>query len=359
MTSKTVIFDYQTYIKDENLEKIKFKPAETRNNNIFIPIKYHHNKYIPLLFKTPRIYMPFKPHISNELGGYIRLAFDNIKIDHKLKEFYDFINKMEELLEHKLYENGILKKGKYTLKKTIKHSTGFADYFNINFNNSDTKIYNNNLELINIKDVNGNFYAIFVIELNGFYCNTKTKHIRLIWNLLQFKLEKSKNIIDECLFLDESIINGNDLSSLDISPKKSNPLKNHPILEKYFKMLSVGIPKMAVQHKMKLSNIDSSFLDYTPDYNIDDLSKELLNKLSYNVDTLQNTNIPLKIDLTPVPPMMNILAGLNGIKLKKPSDNIDSNKKITNRTLPVPSLKEIQEAYQKLKKNIDTCESEI
>ena len=67
MTSKTVIFDYQTYIKDENLEKIKIKTAETRNNNIFIPIKYHHNKYIPLFFKTPRIYMPFKPHISNDL----------------------------------------------------------------------------------------------------------------------------------------------------------------------------------------------------------------------------------------------------------------------------------------------------
>mgnify|MGYP000149993685 FL=1 len=38
--------------------------------------------------------MPFKPHISNESCGYIRLAFDNIKIDKKLKGFYDFINKI-------------------------------------------------------------------------------------------------------------------------------------------------------------------------------------------------------------------------------------------------------------------------
>ena len=56
-------------------------------------------------------------------------------------------------------------------------------------------IYNNDLELINIKEVEGNFYAVFIIELNGFYCNSKTKTIRLVWNLLQFKLEKIKKII--------------------------------------------------------------------------------------------------------------------------------------------------------------------
>jgi hypothetical protein len=97
MTSKTVIFDYQTYITDDNLQKIKINSPETRNNNIFIPIKYHNNRYVPLLFKTPRMYMPFKPHISNESGGYIRLSFDNIKIDKKLKEFYGFINNIEEI----------------------------------------------------------------------------------------------------------------------------------------------------------------------------------------------------------------------------------------------------------------------
>jgi len=352
MTSKTVIFDYQTYIKDENLEKIKIKPAETRNNNIFIPIKYHHNKYIPLFFKTPRIYMPFKPHISNESCGYIRLAFDNIKIDKKLKGFYDFINKIEELLENKIYDLGIIKKGKYNLKKTIKTSTGFADYFNINFNTSDIKIYNNDLELINIKEVEGNFYAVFIIELNGFYCNSKTKTIRLVWNLLQFKLEKIKNTIDECLFLDESIIDGNNLSSSDIPEKKNNPIKNHPILEKYFKMLSIGIPKMAVQHKMTMSELDSSFLNYQPDYNIDDLPKELLDKLNNN--TILNSNI-IKQDINP---MKGILSGLNDIKLKKPIQNIKIksklNDKIINKSLPVPSLKEIQEAYNKLlKKNIE------
>ena len=122
---------------------------------------------------------------------------------------------------------------------------------------------------------------------------------------------------------------------------------------------------MAVQHKMKLSNVDCSFLDYAPDYNIYNLPKELLDKLDNNIDILQNanTNINLKQDLL-ISPMMNMLSGLNEIKLKKPSENINSNSilnhKIINHSLPVPSLKEIQEAYQKLlKKNIVTNESEI
>jgi hypothetical protein len=184
-----------------------------------------------------------------------------------------------------------------------------------------------------------------VIELNGFYCNTKTKHISLIWNLLQFKLEKIKNIIDECLFLDESIIDGNNLASLDILQKPKNPIKNHPTLEKYFKMLVIGIPKMAVQHKMTMSKLDSSFLNYQPDYNIDDLPKELFDKLNNN--TILESNVNIKQEVSP---MKNILAGLNDIKLKKSSQKNNINNTIINKSLPVPSLKEIQEAYQKLSK---------
>ena len=58
MDKKPIIFDYNNYIINENL---KFKNPETRNNNVFIPIKYDNKS---LLFKTPRLYMPFKPHIN-------------------------------------------------------------------------------------------------------------------------------------------------------------------------------------------------------------------------------------------------------------------------------------------------------
>ena len=127
---KPVIFDFKTFLinnnQNENLNKIKFRSPETRNNNIIIPIKINEKekKYIPLIFKTPKMYMPFKPHISNSLGGYIRLAFDNIKIDSNLKDFYNFINTTESYLEDKLNKSGMIilnnnsSKDKITLKKT-------------------------------------------------------------------------------------------------------------------------------------------------------------------------------------------------------------------------------------------------
>ncbi len=383
MTSKTVIFDYQNYMKDENLSRIKIKTPETRNNNIFIPIKHHHHKYLPLLFKTPKMYMPFKPHISNESGGYIRLSFDNIKIDKKLMIFHNFINSIEEYLENKLYEMEIIKKEKYHIKKTIKKADGFSDYFNLNFNNSDIKIYNNDLELINIDDVSGNFYAFFVIELSGFYCNRKSKHIRLVWNLLQFKLEKIKNIIDECLFLDESIIDGNNLDSFKFENKenkeKKEILKNNSILEKYFKMLSFGIPKMAVQHKMLMLKMDPLFLDYSPETEISMLPIDLKNKLELyesdlNKNTISNNQLSEKSDdinknqenikknENGKPNLLGVLNGLNNIKLKSINNLIPNQKKkqiLINKSLPVPTLKEIQDAYKKLKKGGDNNESNI
>ena len=132
---KPHIFEYNNF--NEEFKNIIFKIPESRNHNITIPLKYKFEspgEIKPLLFKTPKIYMPFKPNISNSLGGYIRLSFDNIKVDHHLKDFYYFINHIENYLEKKMIEQNIINTSKLIFKKTIKHSEGFPDYFNVNFN---------------------------------------------------------------------------------------------------------------------------------------------------------------------------------------------------------------------------------
>ena len=400
---KPVIFDFKTFLinneqnneQNENLSKIKFNSPETRNNNIIIPIKIKINekekKHIPLIFKTPKMYMPFKPHISNSLGGYIRLAFDNIKIDNNLKDFYNFINSTEVYLENKLNNSGMInsnnnnttiKKSKITFKKTIQKTEGYADYFNLNFNVNDITIYDNDLSLISIDNVSGNFYAYFIIELTGFYYKQKTKEIKLIWSLVQFKLDKVKNKIQECLFLDEEELEKETLKTLkDIQiqnlkeqEKKVNFIKNHILLEKFFKMLSIGIPKIAVQHKMSLSNIDIKFLDFSSDTDIDKLPIELKNKLNdINIDDNDNyinitndnnqndNNMNLNINENNKSNNLNkqLLSNIKNHKFKNINININSiehkslkNKiieKLSNKSLLVPSLEQINDAYKKLK----------
>ena len=392
---KPVIFDFKTFLinneqnneQNENLSKIKFNSPETRNNNIIIPIKIKINekekKHIPLIFKTPKMYMPFKPHISNSLGGYIRLAFDNIKIDNNLKDFYNFINSTEVYLENKLNNSGMInsnnnnttiKKSKITFKKTIQKTEGYADYFNLNFNVNDITIYDNDLSLISIDNVSGNFYAYFIIELTGFYYKQKTKEIKLIWSLVQFKLDKVKNKIHECLFLDEEELEQETLKThlkeqekKQEQEKKVNFLKNHILLEKFFKMLSIGIPKIAIQHKMSLSNIDIRFLDYSSDTDIDKLPIELKNKLN-DLENNSNSNINSNINTNSNTNSENnennnksLLSNLEMIKNnKKNLKNISltehkslKNKiieKLSNKSLLVPSLEQINDAYKKLNK---------
>lgn len=335
---KPHIFEYNKF--NNEFKNIIFKIPESRNNNITIPLKYKFQssgEIKPLLFKTPKIYMPFKPNISNSLGGYIRLSFDNLKIDHNLKEFYDFINQIEQYLEQEIIDKNIINinKSKLIFKKTIKHSDGFPDYFNVNFNLSDAKCFDGNFKNIPLEEVIGNFYAYFIIELYGFYYNKKMKQIRIIWNLIQFKLDNTRQIINECLFLDEHI-------NVQEEIKIKNKIKDHPLLEKYFKMLLVGIPKPAVKHKLNLSAIDDRFIDFPPDSDIESLPNDLKNKLNINENIVEKQNLN---------PLVNMIKKIdfNNLKLNKTS-NIEKKNiiNINDKGLKVPSLVEIQEAHKKI-----------
>jgi hypothetical protein len=386
MNHKHFIFDYKNF----NNENLILRTPETRNNNIIIPIKYNQPnqpnqklKLRSLLFKTPKLYMPFKPNTTNNQGGYVRLSFDNLKIDYNLKLFYDFINNIDNYLQNEIINSNIINvknKNDLNFKKTIKKTDGFPDYFNLNFNTNDIRVFDIDLNNIPIENVEGNFYAYFVIELVGFYYNKKIKQFKLIWNLVQFKLDKTKNIIDECLFLDEYDPENNLQIQIQkqksISPQNTNEtskdtikqisniidkpkeiLKNNIILEKFFKMLSVGIPKPAIQHKMMLSSVDPKFLDYSPDTDINTLPIEMKQKIivkddnnDINTDNKKNNNNENQTSGGLLSSMINKL-DFNNLQLKKTITNSKSQlpkEIIEKKDLRVPSLSEIQEARRKL-----------
>ncbi len=367
--SRPVIIDFHSFNKNLIETKIKIGHPETRNAVIMIPIIPINDKpYQKLLIKTPKMYMPFKPKIQNQNGGYVRLSFDNIKIDNTVDIFYNFINDIDVYLEHELLKTKIMnnKNIKY-FQKTIKQTDGFSDYFNLNFNLNETKVYDSQLNPLNINDVEGNFYAHFIIELTGIYFNKQTKKMRVIWNLVQFKLDKIKNIIDECLFLDEeqSPLSKNKRITLDSHVSIIKPvllMKDNETLSKFYKMLSIGIPKPAVQHKMSLMNVDTRFLDYEHDFNIYDLPNDLkiilipeTNSTPDSSYSSSNEIVPKKEDKTisSISSLFSSVNQFNKTKLKKVSEEdrtskIKSQLSLMKKTMTVPTLEEIQEARKKL-----------
>jgi hypothetical protein len=388
--SRPLIIDFHSFNKNLIETKIKIGHPETRNTVIMIPILHILDKpYKTLLIKTPKMYMPFKPKIQNQTGGYVRLSFDNIKIDNTVDIFYNFINDIDVYLENELLKTKIMnnKNIKY-FQKTIKQADGFSDYFNLNFNLNETKVYDSQLNPININDVEGNFYAHFILELTGIYFNKQTKKMRVIWNLVQFKLDKIKNIIDECLFIDEEPTNHLEYHLDKIEREKREkdrgikgdihnsqvsfnsglststqtmihniysipniPMKDNETLSKFYKMLSIGIPKAAVQHKMTLMNVDTRFLDYESDFNIyslpDDLKKILIPIPETN--STNNNDIPT----SPINSLFSSVNQFNKTKLKKVNHDdktikIRSQLSLMKKTMTVPTLDEIQEARKRL-----------
>jgi len=88
------------------------------------------------------------------------------------------------------------------------------------------------------------------------------------------------------------IEDNNNLFCPTISNSITIKLRNHPLYSKYFSMLKFGCPKVAVQQKMEMSNIDPHILELSEDLELtDDELKSLLieNKLSQQLNN-DNSN---------------------------------------------------------------------
>jgi len=90
------------------------------------------------------------------------------------------------------------------------------------------------------------------------------------------------------------IEDNNNLFCPTISNSITIKLRNHPLYSKYFSMLKFGCPKVAVQQKMEMSNIDPHILELSEDLELtDDELKSLLieNKLSQQLNHVNNNKI--------------------------------------------------------------------
>lgn len=93
------------------------------------------------------------------------------------------------------------------------------------------------------------------------------------------------------------IEDNNNLSCPTISNSITIKLRNHPLYSKYFSMLKFGCPKVAVQQKMEMSNIDPHILELSEDLELTDdelksllIENKLINQLNHDSNNKCSSN---------------------------------------------------------------------
>ena len=276
-----------------------------------IPIKYLDDS---LIIQTPILFMPFgKYKYGNKY--YIDASFLNDNIDSEMVEFKEIINKINRKVI-----GYIEKKNKLIFIDSIKKSNEiYADRIKLNYNDN-ILIFDDKKGLVEHDYLKSKTYVKFLISPTQIWINDKKYGI--IWQILQGKVYP-QTILNKYSFIED-----------DSENNESSKHKHHPRYQKYFKMISHGVPKEAVKHKMRLDNLDPCVLD-NGDSNIIEIKK---NKIS---ETLNKSLADINKQI------------LHKFKLKPPKQIEKKNepeKQLLNGVFRPPSISQILDIKNKLKK---------
>lgn len=287
--------------KDEfNKYKLTFlKKLKYSDSFSFVPIKVYNSedeKYNNCIFQTPYLFSPYGIQETNKNKEIIDLTFFNKENDDNCLNFINTLNdifeKVKKRYKKEYHVNNFLKGTTYNECMRLKISPNCLLF--------DT-------ERNKIKNVDSFSYGIFLIELHGIWINDNEMWIQ--WYLIQGKIIKPIEINDYLIVEDKEI--------------------NNKELDKYDKMIKMGVPKEAVERQ---KNVDLG----------------IVNKKS-------NVSIP------PPPPLPNLsnkefkinkikADDLKNVKLKKPKPLKDKIVKEDNKHFEPPTLEELQTTLSRLKK---------
>jgi len=210
-----------------NKELLNMSVGHPIKNNIKYFVKYNKD---PLIIQTPLLYIPFGIQEYNTRNT-LDIAFHNIKYSKQTEYFYNTINDIHNTILDILD----------TKDKTIfgiKHSVGYPPLLKLNVDN--TSVWNNTREKLSLEDINKNSFGTFIIHLDGLYISEK--NIGFIWNVFQIRIKEEINL-DTYAFVDDPIV------------PVPVPLRAPPPLDKYSRMLKMGISKQSVEQKKLLDGV--------------------------------------------------------------------------------------------------------
>lgn len=282
------------------------QPIQITQNSYHINFKIKtDNGKEPVLLQTPKLFIPF---------GLNKYKF-NMNVETSLlihepkkefKEFYISIKKLDRIVKKMKNKNSLLRDKQFV--SCIKPEVDiFPERLIINVSNTTT-VFDLNRNEIDINKISKKTSGKFILHLSNIWINQ---------NSFGYNLEAIQTIIDPKLIIKE-------FSFIEEEPNNE--------YNKYFKMLSFGVPKEAVIKKMELEGINPNVLDKKP----------------------------IPSTLPPPPPLPKLLLGNNksnlnknllleikkSVKLKK----TELIKKDTFEDARIPSLDQISNALANLKK---------
>lgn len=211
--------------KDIDILSIKLKKQISVGVNSYnYPITYKDNY---LIVQTPIVYIPFDISTYNN-RNYLQISFLNCDKDTEMNHFKTFVVETEKTIEKKFKRNK-------TFISSIKRSNNFVPRLRLSIN-SDIKVFNGSNELIDHNCIKKKEYGKFLIQAEIVW--RANNCFGIIWSILQAKLYL-KFKLKEYSFIDDEPVN----------------------IDKYKKMVKVGISPIAVKLKMKNDGIDPSLLD--------------------------------------------------------------------------------------------------
>ena len=319
--------------KEIIIENILVKKKINIGPNIYnYPLKYMNNS---LIIQTPILYMPFGKYYYGS-KSYIDSSFINDVVDKDMACFKDIITKINNFVIKYISKINC----KIQFISSIKNSNEiYSDRMKLNIQD-DILVFNEKKELLSQDYLKAKSYVKFLISPSFIWLNNE--RFGISWNILQAKVYP-QTILNIYSFLDDK----EDITT------NLNKYKSHPKYQKYFKMISCGVPKEAVKHKMILDNLDPNVLDNKiPNESENNISNSNDKLNSHSKDKLNNSLSNLfSSKLNKQSPKINIL---NEIKLAKQQKQNKSEKILKDVKEVVgykpPSLTQILEMKGKLSK---------
>lgn len=317
------MFNYKKY---EDTSIFFTKPIPNYGTYEKLGVYYKKNdKETKIILQTPPMFISYDV-IEKEKNNTICISFSKKDISKNVKSFYNFINYLDKTINKLCIKKkkSWFKNNKIIYKPSLSNFKNIHEFISINLpkkkNEFKFDIYDEQLNKININQLNKNTEVSMIIELSDLYYGKQK--VGCNWNVLQIKKYNTLNL-NQCMIIDDE---GDDYL-----------VENEPIIntkyDKYFKMLKMGIPLLAVKNNMIRDGYNIDFINNLP--NDIDKFKIKLNTSDNNTNT---KNV--------LPSVTSLLSMKNLLKKAEQNKEI---KKVNNDGF-APSLSDIKNILCKLKK---------
>jgi hypothetical protein len=266
---------------NDEIKSLRFRlgtPLKYSDDYTFIPIRIKNKECI---FQTPRMYTPYGIQKNENSKDYLMISFQNMNNDINTKKFYNDLLFLYNLVDENYNDiniNNFLKEYKGNKCMNLKY-------------NSDALIYDTNKELHDIIPYYS--YCSYIIQLAGFW--KYNNQLWFQWYVLQTRLENN-------IRLTRYSFKDNIPPAPPPPPPPPPPMpQTKQTLNKYDKMLLMGVSKDAVNHKRMMES--------TPV-----ISSELLKSVTLKKNTIKSEKMKTDIPGFEPPNLFDLRKALNNLR---------------------------------------------